>query len=175
MKVRKKKVIYILLLTTILFISILHLTPKSFDEILQMDRYKITSISCVAYVSGVMSGGETFIDAYSLNSLSREDDSFHYINDVLFGSAYRSDFRNLIPITTTFISTGNYNKELVNIFLNWGNEENEKCFMILNGNYVIISIGETERYLRYHLTDSAIFEKIVSYVQENGKRFTNNL
>ena len=72
------------------------LWPRSLSQVLGAEPRQVRSMACSASVSGV-SEGEAVIDSDLLQDLSPEQADFQAVMEILDGTGYRPDFRNLLP------------------------------------------------------------------------------
>ena len=171
MRTRKKKVI---ILGALLFLSgvllVWRLYPHSLDKIVLESAASVESLSCNAVVAGVESG-ELFMDAYLLPSAARGEADFDAVMDILSGTKYRQDLRNLLPWPITSVDDGGtHNGKSANVSLAWGDAERKYCYIMFHSDSVVAVDTGSDGFLIYHPTDRGVLNELTEYIQTHGTR-----
>lgn len=168
---RKKKVI---LLAALLFLSavllVWRLYPHSLDKIVLESAASVESLSCNAVVTGVESG-ELFMDSYLLPSAARGEVDFEAVMDILSGTKYRQDLRNLLPWSIDSVDDGGtHNGKSVNVSLAWGDAERKYCYIMFHSDSVAAVDTGADGFLIYHPTDRGALDELTEYIQTHGTK-----
>ena len=168
---RKKKVI---LLAALLFLSavllVWRLYPCSLDKVISESALSVESLSCNAVVAGVESG-ELFMDSYLLPSAARGEADFDAVMDILSGTKYRQDLRNLLPWPIDSVDDGGtHDGRSANVSLAWEDAGHKYCYIMLHSDSVIaVDTGE-DGFLIYHPTDRGVLNELTEYIQTHGTK-----
>lgn len=166
---RKKWLILAVPVLIIIFLGVWRFWPHSLKGMIAGDQEQVIHLVCNANISGVDSGGASYIDSYTMEPLSAREESFKAVMDILNASRYQQDFCNLLPWSVTSVeSDGEFDGHTVNILLDWGSTDDKRCFLSFAGKSVTVSVGHNEGFLIYHPTDSDILEQLANYIKTHG-------
>mgnify|MGYP000513687338 CR=1 FL=1 len=170
-KIKAKRIILLFLAVFVIILGTWCLWPHPLAKVILSDTDTVTSLACNVNISGIETGGTPFIDSYALQELSKNNEHFTAIMGILNSSEYRQDIRNLSPWPITEVTAdGKYTGKSANVFLVWGNTEEETCYLHFAGNSVIVSRGVEDRLLIYRTTNPDILNKLLEYLQTHGTK-----
>ena len=162
-----KKILAIALAVQLAMLCAWRLWPHSLNRILDTDGEAFASVSVHVSEFGI-SGGSPVIDVYRLDISSAGDDSYAPFMAILQGTAFRQDFRNLLPWDILSVGSGQDNiTHSANILFEW--EDGGSCCLSFHGERIVSldAGGETE-YRIYHPTDRSALDQIAAYAKEHG-------
>ena len=175
MKKRKvlKRSLLALAAVSVIALALWRLLPRSLGDVLNADPGAVTSMAAQAGVTGI-SGGKAATDTYTLEALSPDSEHFAAILEILEGTNYRPDFRNLLPWRSS--TGGMVDDRTVRVVFTWGTDSARTCEMSLNrGDKVVVqwwSGDGTDRVGRprfYHPTDRSVKDALVDYLIAHGE------
>ena len=144
------------------------LWPRSLSQVLGAEPRQVRSMACSASVSGV-SEGEAVIDSDLLQDLSPEQADFQAVMEILDGTGYRPDFRNLLPWPVCNVGAeGSY--QSASVTLAWGSGAAESASITLQSDRqaVVSPGGAEEGLLIFHPTDRGTLNELTAYLQAHG-------
>lgn len=158
------------------------LWPRSLSHVLGAEPHQVRSMACSASVSGV-SEGEAVIDSHTLQDLSPEQADFQAVMEILDGTDYRPDFRNLLPWPVRRVEAEGSHQS-ASVVLAWGSGAAESAAITLQSDRqavvssVLILQGERqaepsldrveEGLLIFHPTDRGTLNELTAYLQAHG-------
>ncbi|MBO5371298.1 MAG: hypothetical protein J6A75_01110 [Lachnospiraceae bacterium] len=168
---KKKKIIICIIAALLILFLGWRMWPHPLDKVISADMDSITSLACNVSISGLEDSGDSYIDSYTLQALSEDDEHFQNIIDILKSTEYRQNFRNLLPWSITSVDAGkNYDGRSANVLLAWGSEDNENCYLsFLDNNTIVISSINGDILQIYHPINRAVLDELVDYIQIHGK------
>ena len=144
------------------------LWPRSLSQVLGAEPRQVRSMACSASVSGV-SEGEAVIDSDLLQDLSPEQADFQAVMEILDGTGYRPDFRNLLPWPVHRVEAEG-SCQSASVTLAWGSGTAESAFITLQSDrQALVSPGGAEEgLLIFHPTDRGTLNELTAYLQAHG-------
>ena len=175
MKKRKvlKRSLLALAAVIVVGLALWRLIPRSLANVIGQDPGAVTNMAAQVAVTGI-SGGKAATDTYTLEALSPDSEHFAAILEILEGTNYRPDFRNLLPWESN--TGGMVDDRTVRVVFTWGTDPARTCEMSLNrGDKVVVrwwSGDGTDRVGRpqfYHPTDRSVKDALVDYLIARGE------
>ena len=144
------------------------LWPRSLSQVLGAEPRQVRSMACSASVSGV-SEGEAVIDSDLLQDLSPEQADFQAVMEILDGTGYRPDFRNLLPWPVHRVEAEG-SCQSASVTLAWGSGTAESASITLQSDRqaVVSPGGAEEGLLIFHPTDRGTLNELTAYLQAHG-------
>lgn len=144
------------------------LWPRSLSQVLGAEPRQVRSMACSASVSGV-SEGEAVIDSDLLQDLSPEQADFQAVMEILDGTGYRPDFRNLLPWPVHRVEAEG-SCQSASVTLAWGSGTAESASITLQSDrQALVSPGGAEEgLLIFHPTDRGTLNELTAYLQAHG-------
>ena len=144
------------------------LWPRSLSQVLGAEPRQVRSMACSASVSGV-SEGEAVIDSDLLQDLSPEQADFQAVMEILDGTGYRPDFRNLLPWPVCNVGAEGSHQS-ASVTLAWGSGAAESASITLQSDRqaVVSPGGAEEGLLIFHPTDRGTLNELTAYLQAHG-------
>lgn len=144
------------------------LWPRSLSQVLGAEPRQVRSMACSASVSGV-SEGEAVIDSDLLQDLSPEQADFQAVMEILDGTGYRPDFRNLLPWPVCNVGAEGSHQS-ASVTLAWGSGAAESASITLQSDRqaVVSPGGAEEGLLIFHPTDRETLDELTAYLQAHG-------
>lgn len=165
-KINKKKVLTILLALIVAAGLVWRLVPRSFSRVIFADADAISSLTCTATTTGIAHGAPD-IAYYSLPTLNAGDAQFDEIMELLTQTAYRPDFRNLLPWSTTVVVDDVYGADII---ITWDSAEGERCTISYLAEDIIRVRTAHHGSGIYHPTDRDVLPLLVEYIQTHGTK-----
>ena len=175
MKKRKvlKRSLLALAAVAVIALALWRLIPRSLADVIGQDPGAVISMAAQVTVTGV-ANGKSVSDAFTLNDLPPEIEHFAAILEILEGTNYRPDFRNLLPWRSS--TGGMVDDRTVRVVFTWGTDPARTCEMSLNrGDKVVVqwwSGDGTDRVGRprfYHPTDRSVKDALIDYLIAHGE------
>ena len=144
------------------------LWPRRLSQVLGAEPRQVRSMACSASVSGV-SEGEAVIDSDLLQDLSPEQADFQAVMEILDGTGYRPDFRNLLP-WPVHRGEAEGSCRSASVTLAWGSGTAESASITLQSDRqaVVSPGGAEEGLLIFHPTDRGTLNELTAYLQAHG-------
>ena len=156
MKKRKvlKRSLLALAAVAVIALALWRLLPRSLGDVLNGDPGAVTSMAAQAGVTGI-SGGKAATDTYTLEALPPDSEHFAAILEILEGTNYRPDFRNLLPWPRNSVEADSrFDGRSVTIFLVWGDGWEDTCTLSFQTeSQAVVSLGTEDGFRIYHPTD----------------------
>lgn len=165
-----KKCILLLLAILLLCLLAWRLTPHTFEQMTASDINAITSLAGAAAFLGVRDGS-TYVETYTLQTVSPEDTAFEDVLMLLNETRYREDFRNLLPWPLDAVSSDRYfDNRSVSLLLVWGPSADECCSLSLSGRQIVVGRPYHDGFLIYHPTNPKLLNWLSTYIANNGEK-----
>ncbi len=148
----------------------LKMYPRSLKDIIDCDKKYLTNIACSISVCELNNDAKSSIKQYELQPLEKDTQEFDEIADILYGTTYFPDLRNLLPWTMTSVDADSeYDGITANILLAWGNDAADSCYIsFLGENLVSVSLNEEDGFFIFHPSDTEVFNELVTYIKLHG-------
>ncbi len=142
--------------------------PHSFSAVLS-DTDAFASLSASASEGGNETVGSIsmpYIDFYTINSAQASGKMIDELLEILKSTSYTQDFRNLLPWGIDSVENDkSYDGRVV--VLSFRTRDNKSVSITaLCPNVLTINDGDGTKV--FHPTDSKMFDRLFSYIQENG-------
>lgn len=167
----KKRIVVIALIVIVVSLLIWRLWPNSFSHVIPLDDNSAIHLSAFVIVGG-MRNGQPYNDIYRLEIPQSETASLGDVLEMLDASAYRQDYRNLLPWGVDFVDSGGSNdKKSVSLFFDWGTEGDQRVNINFLGSSVVsASSSEASGFRIYHPTNREVLYDLAEYVQTHGEK-----
>jgi len=165
---KNKRILIATVAVLIVFLGVWRFWPHSLNAILDINEESFNTISVTVSEFGIENNAPN-IDVYRLDVSSPDDDNYAPIMAIIQNTAFRSDFRNLLPWDILSVGSGSKNiTHSANIMLTWG-DNNDAAFISFHGNRIVsFDINGKTEFLVYHPTNRAALNEIAVYIKENG-------
>ena len=171
MKARKIITITLLALAAVAVVALAlwRFLPRSLGDVLNGDPGAAASMAAQVAVTGI-SGGKAATDTYTLEALSPDSEHFAAILEILEGTNYRPDFRNLLPWPLTSVAAeGLKDGRSVMVFLVWGDSlESSATLHLQTESQAVVSLGTEDGFRIYHPTDPEAHAALADYLEAHG-------
>ena len=171
MKKRKilKTALLALAAVAVIALALWRLVPRSLGDVLNGDPGAVVSMAAQVAVTGI-SGGKAATDTYTLEALSPDSEHFAAILEILEGTNYRPDFRNLLPWPLTSVAAeGLKDGRSVMVFLVWGDSlESSATLHLQTESQAVVSLGTEDGFRIYHPTDPEAHAALADYLEVYG-------
>lgn len=162
---RKYKIILIIV---IFFLAIWRLWPHSFKKIIPLNYHSVSEINLQMTEFGT-SNSSLSMDVYKLDIESVTDVNYDCVLNILNGTKYRPDFRNLLPLDITTVDSGSKSITHSAIIRFIGNESDEVCYINFHGdNTVSVDSKYASEFRIYHLMNRKSLYELAEYIKQNG-------
>ena len=171
MKARKIITITLLALAAVAVVALAlwRFLPRSLGDVLNGDPGAVTNMAAQVAVTDI-SGGKAATDTYTLEALSPDSEHFAAILEILEGTNYRPDFRNLLPWPLTSVAAeGLKDGRSVMVFLVWGDSlESSATLHLQTESQAVVSLGTEDGFRIYHPTDPEAHAALANYLEAHG-------
>ena len=153
----------------VIALALWRLVPRSLGDVLNGDPGAAASMAAQVAVTGI-SGGKAATDTYTLEALSPDSEHFAAILEILEGTNYRPDFRNLLPWPLTSVAAeGLKDGRSVMVFLVWGDSlESSATLHLQTESQAVVSLGTEDGFRIYHPTDPEAHAALADYLEAHG-------
>ena len=143
--------------------------PRSLGDVLNGDPGAVTNMAAQVAVTDI-SGGKAATDTYTLEALSPDSEHFAAILEILEGTNYRPDFRNLLPWPRNSAEADSrFDGRSVTIFLVWGDGWEDTCTLSFQTeSHAVVSLGTEDGFRIYHPTDPEAHAALADYLEVYG-------
>ena len=171
MKKRKvlKRSLLALAAVIVVGLALWRLIPRSLANVIGQDPGAVTNMAAQVAVTGI-SGGKAATDTYTLEALSPDSEHFAAILEILEGTNYRPDFRNLLPWPRNSVEADSrFDGRSVTIFLVWGDGWEDTCTLSFQTeSQAVVSLGTEDGFRIYHPTDPEAHAALADYLEAHG-------
>ena len=171
MKKRKvlKRSLLALAAVIVVGLALWRLIPRSLADVIGQDPGAVVSMAAQVTVTGV-ANGKSVSDAFTLNDLPPEIEHFAAILEILEGTNYRPDFRNLLPWPRNSVEAeGLKDGRSVMVFLVWGDSlESSATLHLQTESQAVVSLGTEDGFRIYHPTDPEAHAALADYLEVYG-------
>ena len=171
MKKRKvlKRSLLALAAVAVIALALWRLIPRSLADVIGQDPGAVISMAAQVTVTGV-ANGKSVSDAFTLNDLPPEIEHFAAILEILEGTNYRPDFRNLLPWPRNSVEADSrFDGRSVMVFLVWGDSlESSATLHLQTESQAVVSLGTEDGFRIYHPTDPEAHAALADYLEAHG-------
>ena len=171
MKKRKipKTALLALAAVAVVALALWRLIPRSLADVIGQDPGAVISMAAQVTVTGV-ANGKSVSDAFTLNDLPPEIEHFAAILEILEGTNYRPDFRNLLPWPRNSVEADSrFDGRSVMVFLVWGDSlESSATLHLQTESQAVVSLGTEDGFRIYHPTDPEAHAALADYLEAHG-------
>ena len=171
MKARKIITITLLALAAVAVVALAlwRLVPRSLADVIGQDPGAVISMAAQVTVTGV-ANGKSVSDAFTLNDLPPEIEHFAAILEILEGTNYRPDFRNLLPWPRNSVEADSrFDGRSVMVFLVWRDSlESSATLHLQTESQAVVSLGTEDGFRIYHPTDPEAHAALADYLEAHG-------
>ena len=167
----KKRIVVIALIVIAASLLIWRLWPYSCARVMPLDDTSAIHLTAFVIVGGIKDG-QANNDIYRLEIPSSETATLEDILEMLNASAYRQDYRNLLPRGVDSVDSGGSNdKKSVSLYFDWGTEGDQSVNIhFLSSRVVSVSSSEADGLRIYHPTNRELLYDLAEYVQTHGEK-----
>lgn len=155
----------------LLFVTLFgwRMRPHSLSDMISVDKASITSFTASARV-GKIKDGESYFSIYDMNSHETNDEILQEILEILDASAYRADYRNLLPWRIDSVGNDkNYDGRVYTVVLGWGNDKEDYVeIQFLSNSIIAVKQESDSEFMIYHPTNRNVLDSLIAHIQENG-------
>ena len=171
MKKRKvlKRSLLALAAVIVVALALWRFLPRSLGDVLNGDPGAAANMAAQVAVTGI-SGGKAATDTYTLEALSPDSEHFAAILEILEGTNYRPDFRNLLPWPRNSVEADSrFDGRSVTIFLVWRDGWEDTCTLSFQTeSQAVVSLGTEDGFRIYHPTDPEAHAALADYLEVYG-------
>lgn len=167
----KKRIIAIAVISIIACLLIWRFWPCSFSNTISLDKDSVVNFSALARVDR-FENGQSYSDTYRIDTQQSPSGSVGEILEILSGSGYQQDFRNLWPWGIDGVSADkNYDGHTILLQFFLGNEKEEYVdIQFLSSSIIAVSTADAPGFRIYHPTNRKTMYELIAYLQTHGTK-----
>lgn len=171
MKKRIGSIITIIVIALLVCLLIWRFWPCSFSNAIPLDEDSVISFSALARIDR-FENGQSYTDTYRIDTQQSQNGSVGEILEILNGSGYQQDYRNLLPWGIDGVSADkNYDGHTILLQFLLGDEKEEYInIQFLSSSIIAVSTGDVSGLRIYHPTNHETMYDLIAYLQTHGTK-----